>query len=288
MSTTLPALADNGRATDHDEAMTIMADVITAGDLARLTPEQRVTYYGKVCQSLGLNPLTKPLEYVQLSGRLTLYANKNAAEQLRKLHYISIRITSQRIEGDVYVVAVEGTDPTGRTDSDIGAVPIAGLRGEALSNAMMKAVTKAKRRLTLSVCGLGLLDETEVDSIPNARRVEVDPATGEIVGSGTALPAPRHDGPEPPPPTQAERLALYSRMTKGLGWDDATIRRHLQTWIRHDSIRDMSAADYATVTDAIDDLAANLAEAAVAAEQARLLDAAAAEADGADADQWTR
>jgi hypothetical protein len=33
---------------------------------------------------------------------------------------------------------------------------------------MMKAVTKAKRRVTLSICGLGMLDETEVDSVPGA------------------------------------------------------------------------------------------------------------------------
>ena len=43
-----------------------------------------------------------------------------------------------------------------------GAVNINGLKGEALANAMMKAETKAKRRATLSLCGLGLMDELEV------------------------------------------------------------------------------------------------------------------------------
>jgi hypothetical protein len=33
---------------------------------------------------------------------------------------------------------------------------------------MLKAVTKAKRRVTLSLCGLGMTDESEVDSIPGA------------------------------------------------------------------------------------------------------------------------
>jgi hypothetical protein len=45
----------------------------------------------------------------------------------------------------------------------------------------MKAVTKGKRRLTLSLCGLGWLDETEVQTIPDARPVAVDTETGEIV-----------------------------------------------------------------------------------------------------------
>ena len=36
-----------------------------------------------------------------------------------------------------------------------------------LGNALSKAVTKAKRRATLSICGLGMLDETEIASIPD-------------------------------------------------------------------------------------------------------------------------
>ena len=35
----------------------------------------------------------------------------------------------------------------------------------ALANAIMKAETKAKRRVTLSICGLGMLDETELETI---------------------------------------------------------------------------------------------------------------------------
>ena len=36
------------------------------------------------------------------------------------------------------------------------------LKGEVRANAILKAVTKAKRRATLSICGLGWLDESEV------------------------------------------------------------------------------------------------------------------------------
>jgi hypothetical protein len=54
----------------------------------------------------------------------------------------------------------------GRTDESTGAVPIKGVHGEALANAFLKAETKAKRRVTLSICGLGLLDETELETIP--------------------------------------------------------------------------------------------------------------------------
>jgi hypothetical protein len=67
------------------------------------------------------------------------------------------------------VVTAEATDRTGRTDSSIGAVSIAGLKGEAKANALMKAETKARRRVTLALCGLGVLDESEIETIPGAR-----------------------------------------------------------------------------------------------------------------------
>ena len=46
---------------------------------------------------------------------------------------------------------------------------------------MMKAETKAKRRVTLSLCGLGWTDESEVGSIPNAQTIVVDQETGEVI-----------------------------------------------------------------------------------------------------------
>ena len=82
-------------------------------------------------------------------------------------------------DGRTYVVNFIGRDmiggslPDGRYTESIGAVNIANLRGEALANALMKCETKAKRRATLDLLGLGMLDETETDSIPGAERVEV-------------------------------------------------------------------------------------------------------------------
>ena len=38
----------------------LLSAVLIDGDLSRLTPEQRVDYYSRVCDSLGLNPLTQP------------------------------------------------------------------------------------------------------------------------------------------------------------------------------------------------------------------------------------
>lgn len=141
---------------------------LIGGDLSKLTPDQRVAYYNHTCESLGLNPLTKPFEYIRLNGKETLYAKRDCTDQLRKIHGVSIKIVSRdRIE-DLLVVTAQASLTSGRFDESVAAVAVGSLKGEALANAMMKAETKAKRRVTLSICGLGMLDETEVSTIPGA------------------------------------------------------------------------------------------------------------------------
>jgi hypothetical protein len=80
----------------------------------------------------------------------------------------------REIIGDILTVTVAVTERMGREDISTGSVSLAGLKGENLSNAHMKAETKAKRRATLSICGLAVLDESEVDSIAGAQAVPVE------------------------------------------------------------------------------------------------------------------
>jgi len=152
---------------------TVIESVVIGGDLSRLTAEQRVEYYKTVCESMNLNPYTRPFDYITLNGKLTLYARKDAADQLRKIHGVSIDDVEINEVGDSYFVKVKGHDNTGRADVEIGVVSKKDMQGN-IANVQMKAVTKAKRRLTLSICGLGWLDETEVETIPNAQPVVVD------------------------------------------------------------------------------------------------------------------
>jgi hypothetical protein len=157
--------------------------VLMQGDLSKLTPEQRMDYYKAICNSLGLNHLTRPFDYITLNGKLTLYAKKDATDQLRRLYAVSITSLERETIQEVYLVTAHASVPGGREDTSTGAVSIKGLTGDNLANAFMKAETKAKRRATLSICGLGMLDETEAGSIPGAE-MEVRDVT----------PAPR---PEP-------------------------------------------------------------------------------------------
>jgi len=137
-------------------------DVLIRGDLSQLTEAQRNEYYMRVCQSLGLNYLTQPFAYLNLSGKLVLYAKRDCADQLRKINGISIEVVGQTIDSGLITVHAKARDKSGRTDEDYGVVPYKNTGNEFAANALMKAVTKAKRRVTLSISGLGFLDETEI------------------------------------------------------------------------------------------------------------------------------
>ena len=140
--------------------------VLIKGDLSKLSDEQRVFYYKTICDSMGLNPLTQPFNFLVLKGKTVLYANKACTDQLRTMHNISIyKLETQQTDDGIYQATAYARNADGREDADLGAVSIDRLKGDDLANAKLKAVTKAKRRVTLSICGLGMLDETEVESI---------------------------------------------------------------------------------------------------------------------------
>jgi hypothetical protein len=144
----------------------IAEDVLLAGDLSKLDPAAKLNYYRKLCDSLGLNPLTKPFEYIRLNGKEVLYAKKDATDQLRKIHGVSITKLEHVTTNGIHIVTAYAQDKTGRIDVATGAASIEGLKGDNLVNATLKAESKAKRRVTLSLVGLGMLDETELDTIP--------------------------------------------------------------------------------------------------------------------------
>ncbi|CAB4137546.1 hypothetical protein UFOVP321_39 [uncultured Caudovirales phage] len=125
---------------------------------------------------MGLDPFTKPFDILRLNGKEVLYCTRSGTQQLNKLHKVSHLITSRDTnqEAGVYIVTSKASLPDGRCTESIGAVNIQGLKGEAYANAIMKAETKAKRRATLDLLGLGVLDESEAESIPNATTVAIN------------------------------------------------------------------------------------------------------------------
>jgi hypothetical protein len=190
----------------------IAEQVIIKGDLAKLTEAERMSYYSELCRSLGLNPLTRPFEYIVLNGKLTLYPTRGAGDQLRSIRGITITGLAPSQVGDLLIVVASGRDRNGREDSSTGVVSSAGLKGEGLANAMMKAETKAKRRLTLSLAGLGWPDESEVVDIPSAQLAGPHLSLAERAAEKAAavqaverVEAVIIDLPEPPPLQAADR-----------------------------------------------------------------------------------
>lgn len=153
---------------------------ILEGDFMKLKPEHRVFYYRSMCDSVGLNWMTRPFDLMKDDGgKYRPYARKEAAEQLRKLHRVSVRtIERTMIDEEIFCVTVQATLPDGRTEDSQGMVALGQLKGQARANAMMRAETKAKRRVTLSIVGLGW---TMIDDEPRAGSMtHFDPLTGEI------------------------------------------------------------------------------------------------------------
>lgn len=153
----------------------VIQDVTLIDDLSHLTQEQRWAYYQKVSEAYGLDPLTRPFSFIRFedSGKLKLYALRSATDQLRKIHNISVSIVRQEnFNGMVYMMTARAKDSDGRIDEAVGSVPLCDNYGNPLSprqlsNAIMSCQTKAIRRATLSICGVSMLDETEVLDIPN-------------------------------------------------------------------------------------------------------------------------
>lgn len=169
-------VSENGvTETARQKAAEVMEQIMVAGDLSRLKPEQRVQFIHKLCEQIGISPWSRPIDFFKgRSGQLIPYFNRDATDQLRKVHKVSIQIVERAVVGQIYVVTARATLPTGRQDESTGAVFMGAAYGDDLANLLMKAETKAKRRVTLSIVGLGFLTQDEVEDIPDAKYTIVD------------------------------------------------------------------------------------------------------------------
>ena len=159
----------------------VIESVIVRGDISELSPSERATYYVELCKSLGLSAAAQPFAPLRLNGKEILYPTRGATDQLAAMHRINREIIDGPrvidVAGTKLVFAVcRATHPNGRTETATATVPLVDP-----ANVLMKCETKAKRRATLSILGLGMLDETEIDSIPANAKSEALPIKVEAV-----------------------------------------------------------------------------------------------------------
>lgn len=153
----------------------VIDSLVTRGDISELNPQERAHYYIAFCEQLGLNAASNPLAILRLNGKEVLYPTRGATDQLAAIH----RLNREVIEGPevrdfggtkLLYCKVRVTHPNGRVETAIATLP-----GRVDENSLMKLETKAKRRGTLSILGLGMLDETEIEAIPASAKEPAAP-----------------------------------------------------------------------------------------------------------------
>ena len=150
----------------------VVESLVLRGDMSGLGPVERARHYVHMCSTLGLNPASQPFAYLRLNGKEVLYATRGATDQLAAMH----KLTRKIIDGPkvvdiagtkVAICVAEAWHPNGRVETATATLPLVDP-----VNLYMKLETKAKRRVTLSILGLGVLDETEIDTIPESVKGE--------------------------------------------------------------------------------------------------------------------
>ena len=179
-------------------------NIILNGDISGLKDSEKLIYYKRICERYGLDPVGKPFQIIKFQdGKQTLYCTREGCQQLSFINNVSHQITDRQIqettEGKIFLVTARAVLPTGRFSESIGAVPLYKADGRWINqqppkksyfetngkyirliadnycNALMKTETKAKRRATLDLLGLGIMEEQEVETIPNVKFESINP-----------------------------------------------------------------------------------------------------------------
>ena len=154
----------------------VQSALLLHGDYGKLSPAQRNVLLLKLCETHGLDPLTKPFMYIAVDGRKILYASRSAADGIAKNKGLS-EVGHELIEtmnGTILIVKIadpawiESEGKKGRMKEGFSAIP-ANLTGLVWVNAVKKAHTQANRRAILALEAPGFMDESEISDIPGAK-----------------------------------------------------------------------------------------------------------------------
>lgn len=169
----------------------LLSAVASGKDTRSLSGDDRRALLASLNRQLGLNPLSGAVMFLLTNGRETLYVTKQGTDQIARRE----KLTRETLKGPC-VETMEGVKvvicrvcvkhPDGRAETCTATLPFS---AGGLVNDLMKVETKAKRRATLSLCGLGMLAEDEIETIPGARTVPADVLAEPIVTAPPLMPA---------------------------------------------------------------------------------------------------
>lgn len=147
-----------------------MLAILARGNIASLSEEDRTKYILALCDALALDPRFKPIDLISgQGGTVTPYLNRGATDSLARREGIQrttvVAPKEVEINGVKCVLCVaRATDvKTGRYEERVATAV-----NKDPGNSFMKVETKAIRRATIALLGIGLLDESELDGIRGA------------------------------------------------------------------------------------------------------------------------
>lgn len=176
-------------------------------DMSRLTDAERVGLVQGLCEYVGIPFVPGAFVYIPRKGGggLGLYASKLCAELIRGKHRIDIQVLDRAVENGVLTVRVKGTMPDGRSDESIGAVPISPkATADDAAMAYMKCETKAKRRVTFSLVGLGSIPSDDDREYVERRHAAATDGRPSQRAALEALNGPAESGALPDPQPSGE------------------------------------------------------------------------------------
>lgn len=173
---------------EYIEAATTAFQQAVAGgrDTSGLKPEHRGALLNELARALRLNPLTKPVIFLKTGQGESIYVTRQGADQIAA----RLRLNRETVEGpdirkvgnvDVAFCKVRVSAPDGRFETSTATLPAGDF-----AMVLMKVETKAKRRATLSLAGLGMLSEEDAEEMLDAA-LNNTPAEPEPTAAQNAL-----------------------------------------------------------------------------------------------------
>jgi hypothetical protein len=204
------------------DAEPAVIEQLIRGDVSSVPREALLRYVFTFCERVGISPLAVPFSLMKTQRGMQLVANRNFYDAVASKYSVSRECTGEGFfEGTkLYYTRYRATTPDGRVTEDMALVDTAGLSGNDLANAIMKAHTKGRNRVTRAHLGFPFPDETEAETVPGASVVSISEVPS---GSDGEPPAPE---PEPAKASEKQIKRIHA-LAKRLGMNEEAYRRLL-------------------------------------------------------------